>query len=92
MSAAWYRENWPISDLDHTIADLILKNLKSGWPFQSIQNQKFFFQQFVPRNPIESLAMCVLQDSISVGEAHFLLAKQFESKKDFLAAKKSMMC
>ena len=30
----YYRNNWGFTELDSTIADLRIKNLKSGWPFQ----------------------------------------------------------
>jgi tetratricopeptide (TPR) repeat protein len=85
-TSAWYRKNWPISALDTMIAGLVIRNLKSDWPFKSAENRKPFLIQFEPGNMIEELAMLVLKEKVTVGDAHLMLARKYEADGDFNSA------
>jgi lysophospholipase L1-like esterase len=73
-----YRENWPITDLDSTVAELLVRQLKGGWPFKSRFTENRTLLDYQPRSMIESLALQVIYDEISIDKAHFVLAQHFD--------------
>jgi hypothetical protein len=85
-SSGWYRSNWPITTLDTTLAVLIMKNLKSDWPFQAFEKNKPFLKRFKPSSMVEDLALRILKEKITVGDAHLILAGRYEAIGDTYSA------
>ncbi len=72
----YYRANWGFTALDSLKADLSIKALKAGWPFQpdTVVNQ--FIYTYKPVSMVDSIShMCVLYDNVSIGDKHRDLAK-----------------
>jgi tetratricopeptide (TPR) repeat protein len=88
LPAETYRNTWPITVLDSTIADLTIRNLKNGWPFVSNLTENRTLLDFHPKSQIETLALNVIFEKMNLGEAHFILAQQYESQHAFKKAKK----
>ena len=86
LTSLHYRSTWPVTELDTTIVSLILKNLKSGWPFRSEKGEEPFLRRYRPVSLVEDLAIRVIRDEMTVGDAHLLLAKRYETTGDRSAA------
>jgi tetratricopeptide (TPR) repeat protein len=77
---AWaYRKSWPITELDTTIASLMVRQLKNGWPFKPPGTENRFLPDFRPGTPVEDLALRVIFGEMSADRAHFLLARRAEA-------------
>lgn len=78
-SNAYYRSNWGFTMLDSLYADLSIKKLLAGWPFQPdtvINRFRFTYQ---PVSYIDSMAfMCIKYNNISIFNQHVELAKKYE--------------
>jgi tetratricopeptide (TPR) repeat protein len=73
-----YRREWGLSKLDSVYAELGIRILKGGWPFQpkSILNRAL--QEFHPKNEVDSMAMAVLiNNKLNLESAHQELAKRY---------------
>jgi tetratricopeptide (TPR) repeat protein len=88
LSAETYRNTWPVTALDSTIADLTIRNLKNGWPFVPRLTENRTLIGYQPKSRIESLALDVIFEKLNLGEAHFILAQEYEKQKAFEKAKK----
>jgi lysophospholipase L1-like esterase len=88
LSAETYRNTWPVTALDSTIADLTIRNLKNGWPFVPRLTENRTLIDYQPKSRIESLALDVIFEKLNLGEAHFNLAQEYEKQKAFEKAKK----
>jgi len=72
------------TELDSVYAELVIKSLKGGWPFQPKGLPNLFMNDFQPGNYLESLAFRVLpSDSFNIEVAHLELAKIYEKKGDW---------
>lgn len=73
-----YKEGY--TELDSVHASLVIRHLKSGWPFipKNISNQ--FIEKFIPHNIIEETAIRVLKEAnFSIEVAHMTLGEYYES-------------
>jgi tetratricopeptide (TPR) repeat protein len=73
-----YRREWGLSKLDSVYAELGIRILKGGWPFQpkSILNRAL--QEFHLKNEVDSMAMEVLiNNKLNLESAHQELAKRY---------------
>jgi tetratricopeptide (TPR) repeat protein len=73
-----YRREWGLSKLDSVYAELGIRILKGGWPFQpkSILNRAL--QEFHLKNEVDSMAMDVLiNNKLNLESAHQELAKRY---------------
>ena len=73
-----YRREWGLSRLDSVYAELGIRILKGGWPFQpkSILNRAL--QEFHLKNEVDSMAMDVLiNNKLNLESAHQELAKRY---------------
>jgi tetratricopeptide (TPR) repeat protein len=73
-----YRREWGLSRLDSVYAELGIRILKGGWPFQpkSILNRAL--QEFHLKNEVDSMAMEVLiNNKLNLESAHQELAKRY---------------
>lgn len=84
---AHYRQDWGLTDLDLACADLSIRYLKGGWPFQSEAGPNRSLQSFQPQGEVETLALRVLTDEeYSIILAHHDLAQQYERQGRYLEA------
>jgi tetratricopeptide (TPR) repeat protein len=82
-SSNYYRWNWGFTELDSLKADLNIRALKAGWPFQPDSVVNRFIYTYKPVSMVDSIAhMCVLYDNVSIGDKHRDLAKIYLSKGD----------
>lgn len=86
--SGYYRWNWGFTALDSLKADLNIKALKSGWPFQPDSVTNNFIYTYKPTSMVDSIAqMCVMYDNVSIGDKHRDLAKIYivrgEKRKAF---------
>jgi tetratricopeptide (TPR) repeat protein len=74
----WYRVHWGFTSLDSLAADILIKKLKGGWPFQPDTVVNTFIRNYQPKSLIDSLAyQAVRYDDISMESAHKTLAKYY---------------
>ena len=81
---SYYRSNWGFTALDSLAADLLIKKLLAGWPFQpdTVVNQFRF--TYHPVSYIDSMAfMCIKYNNVSVTGQHIALAKKYETEGRF---------
>ncbi len=82
-SSYYYRSNWGFTALDSLKADLNIKALKAGWPFQADSVVNRFIYTYKPVSMVDSIAhMCVLYDNVSIADKHRDLAKIYLRKGD----------
>lgn len=77
-SVNWYRNNWGYTALDSLAADILVRKLKAGWPFQPDSIENNFIHSYQPASLLDSLAyQSVRYDDISIESAHKTLAKYY---------------
>ncbi len=82
-----YRQNWGMTDLDMACAELSIRYLKGGWPFQPQAGPNRSLQSFQPQGEVQTLALRVLtDDAYSIILAHDDLAQRHERKGRYLEA------
>jgi tetratricopeptide (TPR) repeat protein len=86
LSGEYFRLHWPITALDTTIAHLMIRQLKGGWPFQQAFTPNLVLLDFRPSTFVETLAMQVIMSRMNPGSAHILLARHYEEQGDLPAA------
>jgi tetratricopeptide (TPR) repeat protein len=75
-------DNWGITALDSACADLNIKYLKGGWPFQPKGTENRTLHRYDPRTQAESLAVRVLIDgAYSIESAHVDMAAYFMARE-----------
>jgi lysophospholipase L1-like esterase len=73
-----YRREWGLSKLDTVYAELSIRILKGGWPFQSKSTLNRALQEFHPKNEVDSMAVAVLiKNKLNLESAHLELAKRY---------------
>jgi tetratricopeptide (TPR) repeat protein len=73
-----YRREWGLSKLDTVYAELGIRILKGGWPFQSRFAMNRALQEFDPKNEVDSTAVAVLiRNELNLESAHLELAKRY---------------
>jgi len=77
LPAELYEKEWPFTSLDNTLADVMIKQIKSGWPFS--QKERSFLSNFQPRIAEEILALQVIREEMDVAAAHLRLAEYYDS-------------
>jgi len=86
LPANHYRHTWPFTALDSTVATLMIHQLKGGWPFKPKLTENRILLDFEPQSLVESLALKVIFNEMSIDEAHFALAQQYEKQKHYKRA------
>lgn len=80
ISSDYYRKNWGFTALDSLVADLLVKKLMAGWPFQPETEVNQFRFNYQPVSFEDSMAfMCIKYNNITVYSQHIELAKHFAS-------------
>jgi tetratricopeptide (TPR) repeat protein len=84
-----FRRSWGFTELDSAIADLRIKHLKSGWPFQPPGTVNNFRFSYVPHGFIDSLAFLTLKyNDITTAQMHQSLGEFYASKGEYRKAYK----
>jgi lysophospholipase L1-like esterase len=82
-SGDFYRSNWPVTELNTAVGYLMIKHLKSRWPFTRKSEAGWSLLDYKPENLIESLALKVIFNELGMDEAHYILAKHYEKENSF---------
>jgi tetratricopeptide (TPR) repeat protein len=73
-----YRREWGLSKLDTVYAELGIRILKGGWPFQHKSEPNLALREFHPKNEVDSMAAAVLfKNKLNLESAHLELAKRY---------------
>jgi hypothetical protein len=90
-SSTYYRHTWGFTELDSMIADIRIKHLKAGWPFQPETTINNFRSTYIPNGIIDSLAFARVEYDISLSVVHEKLAAYYESIGDLKHASKEYL-
>lgn len=83
-SVDFYRKNWGFTELDSLSADLGIRTLKAGWPFQPEDVVNTFIYDYKPVSFIDSIAaMTVKYDNVTVASQHKNLANYYAKNGQF---------
>ena len=75
--------------LDSTYGALVIKQLKSGWPFKSEKTVNRFLQEYKAKNKIEEMALKVMvTEDFNLEAGHMELGDYYRDKKEFSKAVK----
>jgi tetratricopeptide (TPR) repeat protein len=76
-----YRREWGLSKLDTVYAELSIRILKGGWPFQRKSEINRALQEFHPKDEVDSIAAAVLfKNELNLESAHLELAKRYTQR------------
>ncbi|RMF60412.1 MAG: hypothetical protein D6743_14985 [Calditrichaeota bacterium] len=83
----FYRKQWGVTELDKAYADIRIRILKGGWPFQPKKAPNRALVDFHPANLVDSLAYkTVVDDRLNLERAHVRLAELYARRHQFLKA------
>jgi lysophospholipase L1-like esterase len=78
--SAWYRKYWGFTALDSVFVELRLRHMRTQWPFAANANhQQSYLSNYTPESKLDSMAMMILQNQISLRNAYQLMASWHES-------------
>jgi tetratricopeptide (TPR) repeat protein len=89
LPAQYYRETWPVTELDRALAKIRIIGLKDHWPFIPENESINAVARFNPVNRFEELAKDVFGDKITYQQAQYMLAENFIEEKEFALAIKA---
>jgi|GEM_PF-39838 len=76
-------KGWGVTALDTVYAELGIRYLKGGWPFQPMAGPNRSLDDYVPGNPVESMALeAVTRPDLSIEAAHLELAELYQKQGD----------
>ncbi|MCS7211422.1 MAG: hypothetical protein NZ844_07295, partial [Chloroherpetonaceae bacterium] len=78
------------SPLDATIADLKLRLLKGSYPFVPKGEPNRLLLSFRPQTLVDTLAMRVVSEELTIEEAHYAAADYFLAQRDTLSAQSEL--
>jgi len=88
----YYRSNWGFTELDSMIADIRIKHLKAGWPFQPDSTINSFRSTYKPQGMIDSLAYTtVMYGNMNATMGHKKLASYYQSLGDLKRTSKEYL-
>jgi lysophospholipase L1-like esterase len=76
---AYYREHWPVSDLDRELGAVRVRQLTDYWPFKPQIDSGKEWPRYQPNGLVETLAFKVATHRTRLSEAYIYLAKYYES-------------
>jgi tetratricopeptide (TPR) repeat protein len=80
-----YRREWGLSRLDTVYAELGIRILKGGWPFQSKFETNRALEEFHPKDEVDSMAVDVLiRNKLNLESAHLELAVRYTQQGLYL--------
>jgi tetratricopeptide (TPR) repeat protein len=77
-----YRQQWGVTEIDHALAKLKIKQLLDHWPYTSIEKSGKSFGNLQPANDVEKLAFDIFYKKTDLITAHRELAKKYEEQGD----------
>ena len=78
--SSYYRSNWGFTPLDSMYAFLSVAELKGGWPFKKLHGPNRALLNYQPSNKIDSVALSVVSQKITLEMGHINLANYYEQK------------
>jgi tetratricopeptide (TPR) repeat protein len=88
----YYRNNWGFTEFDSMIADIRIRHLKAGWPYQPESTVNAFRSTYTPHGTIDSLAfVSVIYKNKNSITGHEILATYYQSLGDFKKASKEYL-
>lgn len=85
--AEYYRNSWGYSALDSVIGAFKTRQLKSYWPYKSLENEVRFRDVFKPSGIVESTAFAVITDPDANAESlHDQLGGYYEQNAEYVKA------
>lgn len=85
-SDQYYRQAWPITELDRTLADVRIINLTDNYPYKPKKPGERTIANYLPGNIVEELAIMTFKREITFPQAHIHLAKYYESNNQLRLA------
>ena len=86
LTGIYYRENWPVTDLDHALTKIRIMGLKDHWPFVPEGKTKNTTAGYHPQSRSEELAKDIFLNKATYKQAQNELAQKFIYKKEFALA------
>lgn len=77
LPGRYYRETWPVTELDRALAGIRIMGLKDHWPFIPEDQSTNATGRFVPQSLPEEMAKAVNANRITYEQAQFALAGQY---------------
>ena len=79
-------KNFGLTELDSVYAAMVIKQLKSGWPFKPKNVNNKFIQTYQPKNYLEDFAFKILSKTAgknyNLEAAHMDLGRYYENKNE----------
>jgi len=76
-SAAYYAENWPVTELDRALGRLRAMDLMDYWPFRPRSDPGNSFATYQPVSPADEAAYLVASDKLDFVQAHINLGETY---------------
>ena len=87
--SSYYRNNWGFTALDSLVADLKIKKLKAGWPFQPDTVVNRFKFTYKPTSYEDSMAfLCIKYSNFSIDNIHEKMALYYSGQGNYYKAYK----
>ena len=86
--ATYYREHWPVTELDSTLGMLRILNLTDHWPFKPLDSPGHAFRDFQPSDQEQEIAYRVAKNEITFAQGHFAAAQLHEEQGQHEAAQR----
>lgn len=86
----YYEKNWGLTEFDKVYAEINIKQLKGGWPFNK-SGQNISLRSFKPVTLEDTLALQVLQGKSTAEMAHIELANHYSRNGNYLQAFKEYL-
>jgi tetratricopeptide (TPR) repeat protein len=81
LNSADYEKSWGLTELDSLAADIRIRSLMAGWPFQPAEKTNNFLKMYKPASLADSLAFrSVLSTSVKLEDMHTLLAEHYAAR------------
>jgi tetratricopeptide (TPR) repeat protein len=81
--AQYYRENWGITGLDTIYADLSIRFLKGGWPFQTKSEINYALDNYIPKTKVDSVALKNFLNRKDLFTTHSELAEYYKNNNQY---------
>jgi len=89
LPKTYYRNNWPVTELDNALTKLRIMGLKDHWPFIPEHKTTNAIAKFNPTTRSEELAKDILFNRSTYKQAQNELAERFINEKQFASAIRS---
>ncbi len=83
-SSADYFSNWGLTEIDTVHADLSIRFLKGGWPFQPKSAPNTILADFVAKSKADSVSLDILMDrSQNIAVGHLRMGEYYQNNKQY---------